>query len=255
MKKSNRFLATISITLCLSMTMGIGSVFATENVAENSEEYTVTQSATEITSMNDLVSLALSQASQINVYSVENTADLKILTATQILEKREFANGKTETDIAVSQIIPEQEVLDALARGDSPASDYASGSVTGHTVGSTIYYTVRTAPAPFSSTYTYRVDKLVTNIVKTSSTGVTCSSGRQGYKVSQTAEKWQDIYYNNSATPGTQQTFTLVSSHSGFYEGAPDMAGASESGVFVQVELNFSNGEEVNIQFNVITKE
>lgn len=34
MRKSKRFFATLSITLCLSMIMGMGSVFATENIAK-----------------------------------------------------------------------------------------------------------------------------------------------------------------------------------------------------------------------------
>lgn len=248
MRKFKRLFATLSITLCLSMIMGMGSVFATENVAENPEGYTVTQSTSEITNMEGLISLALAQAPKINAYLTEDTAEPKILTATQTLEKRTFTNGDTETDIAVSQIIPKQEMIDSLST-DVPKNTYFSDSVTGHTVGSTFYYTVRLNYVDLGTYYTYRADKLVTNIVKTSSTGVTCNSGTQMYIVQRNADKWQNIYYNNSSTPGTQQTFTLNSSHSGFYKGHSDGYVASEDGVFGQVVLNFSNGEEVKLQF------
>lgn len=97
------------------------------------------------------------------------------------------------------------------------------------------------------ATYTARVNKVVTNIIKERVTSTIVSKANQMYKVSPSAEKWQAINFNNTAGAGGQ-SFTLTSSHSGFYECNNDLFGSLSEGVGAQAIFDFSNGEYSTLQ-------
>lgn len=166
----------MAVTIVMMMSMST-SVFA-EN--DSSDDYSVTYSANEITDSNDLIDLAIQQsATSLRANASEKMIDQ--LEVTQLLEERTYQNGENENLYVTSIISLSDEELLLRNLGDIEFLPSASDNhVANFSVVFRFYYTCRVAPA---GNLVYRVNSIVTQIIKSNVTAVNIIDATQMYKL------------------------------------------------------------------------
>lgn len=223
-------------SLFFSLAIPVFAIGSNDNL-----EYKITFHAEPVTDIEGLVELAKKQ-NAISTFTATSNQNMEPLRVEQLIEVREYADGSIEKDIAVAALV--------LGNGEGLLDQTHSGvdySVPNYTVSYVLYYTVKGVPESILVfDYTYRVNKAVTTVAKGGSTSNLITSIRHGYRCRVGEEKWENPSYNNGTVSGGQ-TFTIYSSHSGFYSSHPDLLTAVTYGVGGQCHVDFSDGQHIEI--------
>lgn len=167
------------------------------------------------------------------------TEDSVEYVAVQLLEVREYSDGVTEKDYAITKLAEPR---------DSGTSSSFSRSWGSHSLNLTMYYTVRGT----SRNYTYNLTKIQSTVTKTGISGTTVTSGSHAYRLNKSTFKRQSFYFNNSAPTGGQ-VFTLATGSTSFYPSYPDALTASVAGIYADSGIDLSDGYSITI--NLVPKE
>lgn len=240
----SKFLAVLSLTLFISNLASV-PLYAQENV-EKDNDYQITYEAEEITDTEALINLALlQQKSRAKTEQNINISGSDFI-ANQLLEVREYPNGEIEKSYASTGIVLSSERASILL---PEQESHSSSRIPSFDVTAKFYYTTKGVTTDnLVYTYTYRVDKVETVITKKEYSAIDVTSGTQSYICAPGAIKRENFNYRNSNLIG-QQTFTLNSSHSGFYSSNNDALTALSYGVAAESYSTYSNGGYVLLQF------
>ena len=161
------------------------------------------------------------------------TEDFIEYEAVQLLEVREYSDGMTEKDYAITKLAEPRDSGTSTSHGKSWGS---------HSLNLTMYYTVRGT----TRNYTYNLTKIQSTVTKTGISGTTVTSGSHAYRLNKSTFKREAFYFNNSAPTGGQ-VFTLATASTSFYPSYSDTLTASTSGIYADSGIKLSDGNFITI--------
>ena len=145
------------------------------------------------------------------------------------MEIKEYNNGSVERSYVATQAME----VSSSAQRDQFAVLFK------------LYYTIKSESENLvTSKFTFRVDKVTTSITKVGLSSTNITKIIQNYHIPTNIDKSQTYYYSNSSSIGSTQTFTLYSSHSGFYT-ADEEGFLSKNAVYGQTVVSFTSGTDV----------